>query len=397
MSHRILIRLLCLLPAVLPTVNADEIGWSQDNKVFKAASELEGGLDAFLGEAAFEMKSLFPGGRFPNVAVATDGTVLAVFGGVECRRSTDGGATWSPAAPIAKGFMGGGITVDEVSGEIFAFVEDGHPPSPLAVFVSKDHGANWERRETLIHPNSLGHLPSMHMNEHGISLRHGQFKGRLIRPTRWYGRSNYPREVFHTHYTNAMFSDDGGRSWKASEPVPVMGTGEACIVELSDGTLHYNTRRHWAPTREDSIWRWTATSRDGGQTWENPRRSAILPDGNTDSTYGLMGGLVRLPILGRDVLIFSNVVSDGGRRNGHVWASFDGGETWPLRRQVFEGNFAYSSLNAGRPGTSSEGWVYLLFEGGPEGAGTLARFNLAWLLAGEPTGDGTAPEWVSTE
>ena len=316
------------------------VGWNQDNAVFQPATVFEGTLDSFLGEAAMAITPLFPKDRFPNVVVAKDGSVLAVFGGVQVRRSADGGASWGEPIRIAEGFMGGGVTVDEVSGEVFAFIEDGHPPSALAVFASEDHGFTWAEREVMIFPNSMGHLPSMHMNEHGICLRHGRFKGRLIRPTRWYGRSNYPKEVFHTHYANAMFSDDGGRSWKASEPVPVMGTGEACIVELSDGTLHYNTRRHWAPTMMDALWRWTAVSRDGGTSWVEAGRSAVLPDGNTDSSYGLMGGLVRLPVLGRDVLIFSNVLSDKGRRKGHVWASFDGGETWPLRRQVFEGKFA---------------------------------------------------------
>ncbi|MGA0845016.1 MAG: exo-alpha-sialidase, partial [Luteolibacter sp.] len=305
-----------------------------------------------------------------------------------------GGETWGDLAPIAKGFMGGGVTVDEISGDVLAFVESKHPPAPLVIMRSKDHGVSWQKQDTTIFPNSMGHMPSMHMNECGTSLRHGPFKGRLIRPTRWYGRSNYPQEFFHTHYTNAMFSDDGGLSWQASEPVPVMGTGEACIVELSDGSLYYNTRRHWAPTREDSLWRWSCVSHDGGATWKNPQRSAVLPDGNTDSTYGLMGGLTRLPILGRDILVYSNIVSNRGRVNGHVWASFDGGKSWPLRRQVYSGKFAYSSLSSGRPGTASEGWIYLLFEGGPEGAGSMARFNLSWLLDGEPTGDGKVPDWL---
>jgi sialidase-1 len=173
-----------------------------------------------------------------------------------------------------------------------------------------------------------------------------------------------------------------------------MGTGEACIAELSTGVLHYNTRRHWAPQQEDALWRWTGESSDGGMTWKNPQRSAILPDGDPATTYGLMGGMVRLPVLGRDILLFSNIVSPQGRKNGHVWASFDGGKTWPVRRQIFDGNFAYSALEAGRLGTQSEGWVYLLYEGGAAGGGTICRFNLAWLLKGEPTGDGSIPDWV---
>lgn len=375
---------------------AEGVGWNQDNKFFKPASAHEGPVEVFLKPAVFESRQVYAKERFPNVVVAMDGTVIAAWNGVQVRRSTDGGSSWGEPIPIAKGFIGGGFTVDEISGDILAFIEDGHPPSPMHIHRSSDHGLTWKVQDTVIHPNSFGHLPSMHMNEHGISLRHGPYKGRLIRPTRWYGRTNYPPEFFHTHYTNAMFSDDGGRTWKTSEPFPVMGTGEACIAELADGTLHYNTRRHWSPAGENSTSRWTAESGDGGMTWHKPTLSKILPDGEEGTNYGLMGGLVRLPVIGRDILLYSNIISPKGRRNGHVWASFDGGRTWPLRRRVFEGNFAYSSLNAGRPGTPSEGWIYLLYEGGPKGGGTIARFNLSWLLEGEKTGDGTVPNWLAT-
>lgn len=354
----------------------------------------EGPLEPFLGTPILELAHVFDRDRFPNVVVATDGSVLAVWGGVGLRRSTDGGRTWGEPITIAPGFMGGGVTVDEVSGDVLAFVEEKHPPAALAVYRSKDHGLTWKPDPTVIYPNSLGHVPSMHMNDHGITLRHGRHAGRLVRPSRWYGRTNYPKEFFPTHYTNAIFSDDGGRSWKASEPFPEMGTGEACVVELADGRLLYNTRRHWAADPADAVWRWTAESTDGGLTWVNQARSAILPDGDPASTYGLMGGLVRLPVIGRDILVFSNIVSPKGRKGGHVWASFDGGRTWPVRREVFPGAFAYSSLDAGRPGTPSAGWIYLLFEGGPKEGGTLGRFNLTWLVAGEATGDGTMPDWI---
>jgi hypothetical protein len=48
-------------------------------------------------------------------------------------------------------------------------------------------------------------------------------------------------------------------------------------------------------------------------------------------------------------------------------------------------------MTSGRPGTDTEGWVYLHFEGGPKGGSTVAKFNLAWLLEGTPTGDGAVP------
>ena len=84
--------------------------------------------------------------------------------------------------------------------------------------------------------------------------------------------------------------------------------------------------------------------------------------------------------------------SPSGRNRGTVWASFDGGKTWPLKRLVHEGGFAYSSLGAGRPKTKSEGWVYLHFE---SGGSKVARFNLSWLLKGDKTGDGEVPKRFS--
>ena len=106
-----------------------------------------------------------------------------------------------------------------------------------------------------------------------------------------------------------------------------------------------------------------------------------------------MGGLTRLPVVGQDILIFSNIDTPNAKRErGTVWASLDGGRTWPVKRLVYEGASAYSSLTAGQPGTPSEGWIYLHFEGGPGGGSQVARFNLSWLLGGESTGDGKVPD-----
>jgi len=97
-----------------------------------AEKPVEGTIDAFRGEAKFEMQQLFTGARLPNVVVATDGTVLATQGvtgwwdkGVQVRRSKDGGKTWGEPITIANpGWQGGGLTVDETGGDVLAFVED---------------------------------------------------------------------------------------------------------------------------------------------------------------------------------------------------------------------------------------------------------------------------------
>ncbi len=362
------------------------------------SSKVEGPLKPHLGESKFDLQPLFSGERFGNVVVSMEGTVIATWGTshVRARRSEDGGQTWGPEIVIAKpGFQPGGLTVNETNGDIIAFVEDRHPPAPIHVYVSSDDGKTWNKIETNIKPDSSGNDPSMHMNEHGITLRHGKHKGRLIRPSRWYAGKN-DRSKWPQHYTNAIYSDDGGNSWQASEPFPANGTGEATIAELSNGTIYYNSRRHWAEEGANPRRRWTATSTDGGHTWENLTFCEVLPDGPQNTNYGCMGGLTRLAVQGRDILIYSNCDSPSGRVKGTVWASFDGGKTWPIKRLVFEGPHAYSSLTSGRPGTATEGMIIHHFEGGPKRGSAVALFNLAWILqGGTKTGDGELPAYLN--
>jgi len=358
-------------------------------------SQLEGPLQPFLAEPSLQIQQVLAGERFPNIVVTLDGTVLVTWGNqkIRARRSEDGGITWGDEIIIADpGFQGGGTTVDETTGDVITFVEAAHPPAPLTIYRSRDQGKTWTADEdTVIRPDSLGNAPSMHMNEHGITLRHGPHRGRLIRATRYYAGKN-DRSKWPEHYTNAMYSDDGGKTWQTSEPFPENGTGEATLAELSDGRIYYNSRVHWQE-RPRNTRRRSAISHDGGKTWQDWKIVDILPDGHQHRSYGCMGGLVRLPVADHDILIFSNIDTENPRRErATVWASFDGGETWPIKRLVFEGASAYSSLTAGRPNTPSEGWIYLNFEGGPQGGSTVARFNLSWILAGEKTGDGQVPQ-----
>ena len=135
----------------------------------QAAKAREGKIDSFLGKPVLESKQVFKNGRMPNVVVAMDGSVLAVWNGVICRKSKDGGETFGKVIEVGKGFMGGGVTVDETTGSIFAFVEDGHPPSKLTVYRSDDHGKTWGKHDCEINKDKEGNMPSMHMNEHGIT------------------------------------------------------------------------------------------------------------------------------------------------------------------------------------------------------------------------------------
>ncbi|MFW6279467.1 MAG: sialidase family protein [Planctomycetota bacterium] len=377
----------------------------------------EDSVELFVGESKMQVQELFSDERFPNVVVSTEGTVIATWGKntFRLRRSEDGGDTWGPEIEVADpGFHGGGATVDEANETVIVFAEKEHPPKtprtemgPLKVFRSADDGTTWERVEAVIHPDPNGFVPSRHMAEHGIALRHGEHAGRLIRPARVYNKAG----AEPARYCCAIYSDDGGDEWFSSEPFPEPGTGESALIELSDGRIYCTARKSDFDTQPDDyhFHRPVAWSHDGGKTWEGLELEKTLPDGPRyrsekasnacyNGHFGLFAGLTRLPVEGRDVLLYSNADTPGDERiRGTVWASFDGGDTWPIKRLVHDGPFAYSSLNAGRPGTPSEGWIYLQFEGGENhcyDGGLIARFNLSWLLEGEATGEGELPEWV---
>ena len=359
-------------------------------------------LEEFLGEPVFvPMQQLWTQrGGWGGVLTAPDGTVLAFRspGGGEVRRSHDGGTTWNePMAIDASGDAGkangGNAMVDETTGDLLYVC-----PQEKWLYRSGDSGASWVREDITVLPDRFGLVPGIEgagAMQCGITLAFGEHRGRLVSPARIMGPENSNDVAWRPyHYSTAITSDDHGKTWQTSNPFPVLGTGEAAIAERSDGTLLYNSREHMSRGN-----RFFATSYDGGTLWIEARRSAELPDGPRGTSYGLMGGMLRLPIAGRDILLFSNSDTDagampaqtgasiaGGREKITVWASFDGGASWPVKRLIYDGASAYSNLGVGRSGTPSEGRIFVIFEGGPKGshaAVQVASFNLAWLLDGK--------------
>ncbi|GIT30298.1 MAG: hypothetical protein Ct9H300mP1_23440 [Planctomycetaceae bacterium] len=143
------------------------------------------------------------------------------------------------------------------------------------------------------------------------------------------------------------------KTWQTSAPSRPRGPGSDGR-RTSDGRIYYNSRRHWAPEGKNPRRRWSAWSDDGGATWKGLTFVKILPDGPRTpirlhgGAGSVAGGRTRHPAL-------HQLDSPTGRDHGTVWASFDGGKRWPIKRQVEAGRFAYSSVTAGRPGTSTEG------------------------------------------
>ncbi|MHC4740860.1 MAG: sialidase family protein [Planctomycetota bacterium] len=337
-----------------------------------------------------------------SMVVAMDGTVLLFEpvrfedkpGYTIVKRSEDGGKTWGPEIEVGRPvrikedmsddgrYKGahvqwtelGSTFVDENSGDIMVFATNLKAASIL--YRSKDHGKTWTTEKIEIKPDVNGWVSTPNSAcDPGVTLKYGEKKGRLVAPSRvfWgYLNKGKGNKFFDKLYSNMLYSNDGGKTWIPSAPFPLGGTGEAGLVELSDGRIYYNSRTH---VRGGN--RRIAYSLDGGETFTPEHEDDELFDGPPD-VYGCKGGLLRLHYDDRDILIFSSPGRRDKREDITVWVSFDGGETWPVSRLVRKGPGNYTWLAAGRKGTPSEGMIYLAAN-----KDWMARFNLAWILEGQ--------------
>jgi sialidase-1 len=160
----------------------------------------------------------------------------------------------------------------------------------------------------------------------GIQLTVGPHAGRIVIP--------FNEGPYGAWRVYAAWSDDGGDTWSFGEPAPDGSPGrgnEVQAVERPDGAILMISRQFGGGGRRKST-----VSRDGGATWSPLMTVPDLVDPSC------MGGLAARSVAGRQVIVCSGPGSPTARVDGTLWASFDGGVTWPASVRIADGPFAYS-------------------------------------------------------
>lgn len=136
-------------------------------------------------------------------------------------------------------------------------------------------------------------------------------------------------------------------------------------MELINGSLRMNARR-WAgrPLRK------TCISRDGGNTWS---RVEDVPE---QADPGCMASILRYgdPLDGQKSRLLFIGPQSTDRDTGTLFLSEDEGSTWPIRRVLWPGSFAYSVLTVLNDGT-----IGCLFETDRADRTVFARIPPEWL------------------
>lgn len=170
---------------------------------------------------------------------------------------------------------------------------------------------------------------------HGIELRYGKHKGRLVVPVA------ISIEKGNTAYCMALiYSDDSGNNWKIGAVDKnlndIVRGNETTIAELSDGRIYVNTRDHTGGSAEKN--RGETFSLDGGLTFQEPIvESDKFPSPIVQSALLDWHGE-------KELLLFSTPSTLNKRENLVVMASTDGANTWKTLFKVHKGFSAYSDM-----------------------------------------------------
>ena len=333
------------------------------------------GTAGSIGGTEFTQLAVFNAGagnevfRIPSVVTAADGSVIIFaehrhnswydksYTDVVCKRSTDGGKTWSVATSITGLINDGGYAfmdptpvLDKKTGKIFLFCtrwikgsgNDGAGNNLAFMSVSSDNGATWSKPEDvssrILAPGmtSSGFGPG-----HGIMIEEGKYAGRLVVITRQYnGKSNVGY---------AIYSDDNGATWQCGNETR---GGEAQIAVAGKDRLYMNIR--------SGASRVAATSVDGGKSWSTPVADGALPVVEGGCEASVLG-------VGDDIVFYCGPGS-GPASNGHdnryalkLFRSAVGGSAWSRSQVLYDMASGYSDMTV-----LQDGSLAIVFEAGPE-------------------------------
>lgn len=351
----------------------------------------------------------FPAIRIPSVVVAKNGTVLAfaearsaphadqAANKIVLKRSADDGRTWGAMQIIAasgdNSLNNPTALVELDNGRIWLMyqripahlkessrqIATGYEGTNIYrnfLIWSDDNGVTWSppRDVTRSTKHPVGATTVASGPGIGLELTRGPHQGRLIFPF---------NEGPFWHWNNyAVWSDDHGATWHCGENAPGARirdangrlrsqVNEVQMVELADGSLRLNSRQFaGAKVRK------TAVSQDGGETWSPITDAPELRDPSC------MASILRYAFPGPGVksrILYSGPDSSK-RENGTVRISYDQGRTWPVKKVLFPGSFAYSVLTR-----LSDGTIGCLFETDGTDRMVFARFTLSWLEQNNPS------------
>lgn len=174
-------------------------------------------------------------------------------------------------------------------------------------------------------------------------------------------------------------SDDGGKTWRGSEPIVGAGNIQPSVVQKKDGTLVAYMRDNGPPPKRVLM----AESKDQGETWSYATDSDI-PNSGT--------GLEAIMLKDGRWLMINND-TEKGRHSLALTISDDEGKTWKWKRHIEldtraerAGSFHYPSITQAPDGTIHASYSVFLNhvpEGQPRKTIRHAQFNLAWVEEGD--------------
>lgn len=350
------------------------VGYPLASQTSKGEKEQEKMLN-YIFEGGTEGYQCF---RIPAVVTSKKGTLLAFAEGrkngcsdtgnidLVMKRSQDGGKTWGQLEVL---WHDGGNTcgnpspvIDRTTGNIFLLstwnLGEDHESEIIAekskdtrrVFVlkSENDGKSWSRPKEITSDVKLPNWTWYATGPgSGIQILGGKYKDRLVIA------SDHIEAVTKKYYSHTIYSDDHGETWELGGSTPKDQVNECEVVELSDHSLMLNMRNY---DRNRSS-RQLAYSDDGGESWKEMHHHQTLIEPICQAST------LRFQFKDQVYVLFANPADTKNRVNMTLRLSKDDGKTWPIEKQIFHGQSAYSDLTP-----IDRKNIGILYEGGHKSA-----------------------------